>query len=70
MTPKPSRPGICTSRKTRSGLCSRIRLTPSTPVLALGHDIHVADVFQQEGKFVAGKLFIVHDDCGQRHSNS
>ena len=38
------------------------------PVLALGHDVHVADIFQQEGKFVAGKLFIVHDDGGQRHS--
>ena len=40
------------------------------PVFALGHDVHVADIFQQEGKFVTGKLFIVHDDCGQRHSNS
>ena len=40
------------------------------PVLALGHDVHVADIFQQEGKFVAGKLFIVHDDCGQGHSIS
>ena len=40
------------------------------PVLALGHDVHVADIFQQEGKFVTGKLFIVHDDCGQRHSIS
>ena len=40
------------------------------PVFALGHDVHVADIFQQEGKLVAGKLFIVHNDGGQRHSNS
>jgi hypothetical protein len=39
-------------------------------VLALGHNLDVTYVFQQEGKFVAGKLFIVHDDCGQRHSFS
>src|SRR5207253_8700668 len=32
-TPKPSRPGICTSRKTRSGACSLIKLTASTPFL-------------------------------------
>src|SRR5205807_3364269 len=30
---KPSRPGICTSRKTRSGACSLIKLTASTPFL-------------------------------------
>ena len=40
------------------------------PVLALGHNVHVADILQQEGKFVAGKLFIVHDYGGQRHSIS
>src|SRR5437660_694162 len=33
MTPKPSNPGICTSRKTRSGLCSRMRLIASSPFL-------------------------------------
>jgi hypothetical protein len=40
------------------------------PILALGHDVHVDNILQQEGKFVTGELFIVHDDCGQRHSNS
>ena len=40
------------------------------PIFALGHDVHVADIFQQKGEFVTGKLFVVHDDCGQRHSNS
>jgi hypothetical protein len=39
-------------------------------VLALGHNLHVAYIFQQEGKFVAGQLFIVNDYSGQRHSDS
>ena len=30
-------------------------------VLALGHDVDVANILQQEGEFVAGELLIVHD---------
>jgi hypothetical protein len=33
ITAKPSRPGICTSRKTRSGWCSSIRSTASMPLV-------------------------------------
>ena len=36
-------------------------------VFALGHNIYVANIFQKEGKFIAGKLFIVHNHGGQRH---
>ena len=30
----------------------------------IGDDIHVVGIFQQVGKFVAGKLLIVHDHRG------
>jgi hypothetical protein len=38
------------------------------PVLALGYNLDISDVFQQEGEFIAGKLLIVHYDGGQGHS--
>jgi hypothetical protein len=31
-------------------------------VLALGYNVDVAYILQQEGKFVASELLIVHDD--------
>jgi hypothetical protein len=56
--------------KDEVGIVLADKIDAFDPVLTLGHDVHVADVFQQEGEFVTGKLFIVHDDCGQRHSIS
>jgi hypothetical protein len=39
-------------------------------VLALGYDINVTNVFEQEDELVAGELLIVHDYGRQRHSFS
>jgi hypothetical protein len=36
-------------------------------VLALGNNVDVAHVLEQEGEFVAGELLIVHDYSGQGH---
>jgi hypothetical protein len=33
-------------------------------VLALSHHIDLARIFQEVGKFVTGKLFVINDDCG------
>ena len=39
-------------------------------VLALGNDVHIADILEQVGEFVAGQLLIVHDYGGKRHERS
>ena len=39
-------------------------------VLPLRHDVDVAVALKQVGKFIAGKLFIVHDYGGKGHSFS
>src|SRR5205823_13044067 len=38
------------------------------PILSLGHDIHIANVFEQISEFVPGELLIIHYDSGKRHS--
>jgi hypothetical protein len=53
--------------KDQVGIVFADKMDAFDSVLALGHNVHIPDIFQQEGKFVAGKLFIVHDDGGQRH---
>jgi hypothetical protein len=40
------------------------------PVLSLRYHADVISVLEQIGKFVAGKLLIVHDHSRERHSGS
>jgi len=61
-TPKPSSPGICTSRKTKSGECSLIKASASTPFFSLADYADFRKAFQQEAEFVTGGLFVVDDD--------
>src|SRR3990172_1682481 len=54
-TPKPSSPGICTSRKTRSGVFSLMRLTASRPLRAWPTMVTSGVVFR-------GRIFRVRRD--------
>ena len=59
MTPKPSSPGIWTSRKTRSGSSSSISLQGFQAVLGGADDLDVREFPEQVRQLVAGELFVV-----------
>ncbi|MGH9521153.1 MAG: hypothetical protein ACRD3E_01325 [Terriglobales bacterium] len=40
------------------------------PVLALGDDVDIADLLQQEDKLIARQLLVINDNRGKRHSES
>ena len=58
---KPSMPGICTSRKTRSGECCWIALTRLRAVAALADDLDVVFLLQQRQHALARHRLVVHD---------
>ena len=60
----PSRPGICTSRKTRSGSRSSISFTASRPFDGGGDHLDVGEFLEQIGEFVGRQFFVVHQDRG------
>jgi hypothetical protein len=39
-------------------------------ILSLGEEIDFGKAFQEEREFVAGGLFVVHDDCVDRHGGN
>src|SRR5258705_5437632 len=39
-------------------------------VLALADEVHLGKTFEKEGEFVAGRLFVVYNECIDRHDAS
>ena len=69
ITPKPSMPGICTSRNTTLGACSRIGGNRLAPTRAFGNHGVPAGALEPRADAAAGELLVVDDD-GADHAGA
>ena len=70
MTPIPSRPGICTSRKTRSGSSFWISSTASSHCVPVADNLDFGKVLAADRPVLHGRAVVVHDERGDRSSLS